>query len=121
MEAMMRAEFACTGLPEMSWFHGLSGGKTWRAARIRSAPGVPNSTGLVIGGIGGGLRGASAPLTAAMPTRTFRSRIRWSYIRLRIELPGEEAGGLSTKGIHNQGQCRKRHLELGISSWLCPR
>ena len=37
----------------MSSFHALSGGKTCIASRIRSASGVPNITGAVIGGIGG--------------------------------------------------------------------
>ena len=39
MDAIMRAESGCTGSSEMSWFHGLSGGKTCSAARIASASG----------------------------------------------------------------------------------
>jgi hypothetical protein len=37
----------------MSWFHALSGGNTWSAARMRSASGVSNITGAVIAGIAG--------------------------------------------------------------------
>src|SRR5258706_11916536 len=56
MDAMMRDESASTGSAEMSWFHGLSGGKTCSADRMASASGVSNITGFVIFGIGGGGR-----------------------------------------------------------------
>ena len=42
--------FGCSGQSVMSWFHGLSGGKTSSAVQIASASGVLNSTGLVTGG-----------------------------------------------------------------------
>ena len=54
----MRSESAWTGIFETSWFHGLSGGKTCIASRMRSASGVPNITGAVIFGIGGRTRSA---------------------------------------------------------------
>ena len=63
IEAMMFREFGCTGQRETSWFQGLSGGKTWSAARILSASGVSKSTGLVIGGMGG--RDGAAPAKAS--------------------------------------------------------
>src|SRR5204863_354801 len=53
MEAMMRAESGCTGRADISWFQGLSGGKTWSADRMASASGVSNITGRVIFGSGG--------------------------------------------------------------------
>src|SRR5438105_2991776 len=53
---MIFPEFGWTGSFEMSSFHGLSGGKTWRAARILSASGVSNTTGFLISGISGRLR-----------------------------------------------------------------
>ena len=65
----MRSESAWTGIFETSWFHGLSGGKTCIASRMRSASGVPNITGAVIFGIGGRTRGA-ATARAAAPAAT---------------------------------------------------
>ena len=72
IEAMMFREFGCTGHLETSWFHGLSGGKTCRAARILSASGVSNVTGLEIGGMGGRVRlcGGADSATLAKPTAT---------------------------------------------------
>ncbi len=55
MDATILAESGWTGIDEMSWFQGLSPGKTWSAARIASASGVSNITGFVIFGIGGRL------------------------------------------------------------------
>ena len=51
----------------MSSFQGLSGGKTCRAARILSASGVLNITGLVISGIFG--RSAAGAVSAAASRR----------------------------------------------------
>src|ERR1700731_1232883 len=51
--AIRLVEPGWTGRFEMSSFHGLSGGKTWSAERMRSASGVLNMTGRVIRGIGG--------------------------------------------------------------------
>src|SRR5262245_31844458 len=53
MEATILFEFGWTGHRDTSWFHGLSGGNTWSASRIRSASGVLNDTGLVTAGIFG--------------------------------------------------------------------
>ena len=50
MLRMIAAECGWTGRDEMSSFHGLSGGKICIAARMRSASGVSNITGAVIGG-----------------------------------------------------------------------
>ena len=67
----MRSESAWTGIFETSWFHGLSGGKTCIASRMRSASGVPNITGAVIFGIGGRTPGAAkARAVAATATRS---------------------------------------------------
>ena len=66
-------EFAGTGHSETTWFQGLSGGKTSRAARIASASGVSNITGLVIFGIGRRPRlapGCCAAAKAPSPART---------------------------------------------------
>src|SRR5262245_62052156 len=52
-EAMRFLELGCSGNLETSSFQGLSGGKTWRAARILSASGVLNITGCLIAGMGG--------------------------------------------------------------------
>src|SRR6476646_8851047 len=60
MPAIIFAELGCTGRLEMSSFHGLSGGKTCKAARIASASGVLNRTGWVSAGIGGRSAGAAA-------------------------------------------------------------
>ena len=43
--AIISSEFLRTGSFEMSSFQGLSGGKTWSAARMASASGVLNITG----------------------------------------------------------------------------
>src|SRR5439155_24044071 len=51
MPAIILADSGWTGSLEMSSFQGLSGGKTCEAARILSASGVLNITGLVISGI----------------------------------------------------------------------
>src|SRR5205814_8800083 len=61
------AELGCTGSLEISAFHGLSGGKTCRAARILSASGVLNRTGLVTSGIFG--RSAPAAASAVVSRR----------------------------------------------------
>src|SRR5437764_1192004 len=53
MPAIILADSGWTGSLEMSSFQGLSGGKTCKAARILSASGVLNMTGLVISGICG--------------------------------------------------------------------
>src|SRR5438034_10990113 len=53
MPAIILADSGWTGSLEMSSFQGLSGGKTCKAARILSASGVLNITGLVISGIFG--------------------------------------------------------------------
>src|SRR5437868_4399054 len=53
MPAIILADSGWTGSLEMSSFQGLSGGKTCKAARILSASGVLNITGLVICGICG--------------------------------------------------------------------
>ncbi len=59
----------------MSWFQGLSGGKTWSASRILSASGVSNITGFVIFGIAGRGRAAANANTAAVAApRTRRVR-----------------------------------------------
>src|SRR5215472_13245315 len=50
---MMFFELGCSGHFEMSVFHGLSAGNTCKAARISSAFGVLNITGLSIFGIFG--------------------------------------------------------------------
>src|SRR5262245_24901702 len=55
-EAMIAFEFGCSGLFEMSSFQALSTGKTCMAARILSASGVLNITGLLIGGSVGNSR-----------------------------------------------------------------
>jgi hypothetical protein len=47
IEAMMARESGWTGQSETSWFHGLSGGKTWSERRIVSASGVSKRTGFV--------------------------------------------------------------------------
>src|SRR5437588_7908305 len=51
MAATILDELACTGHEEMSWFQGLSGGKTCSAARMASASDVSNETGRVTAGI----------------------------------------------------------------------
>src|SRR5947208_13138166 len=61
MPAIILADAGWTGSFETSSFHGLSGGKTCKAARILSASGVLNMTGLVISGI----FGRSAPTAAS--------------------------------------------------------
>ncbi len=66
MLAIILAELGCKGSEEMSSFHGLSRGKTCSAARILSASGVLNRTGLVTSGI----FGRSAP--AATSTVSIR-------------------------------------------------
>src|SRR6516162_214258 len=53
MRAIIFFESRCTGNFEMSSLKALSGGNTWRAARILSASGVLNITGLVMSGIFG--------------------------------------------------------------------
>src|SRR5438874_1544731 len=53
MSAIIVAEAGCTGRLAMSSFHGLSGGKTCKAARTLSASEVLNSTGWVIAGVVG--------------------------------------------------------------------
>ena len=55
-------EFGWSGQSETTGFHGLSGGKTSRAARIASASGVLNITGFVIAGIFGRGLGGYSPL-----------------------------------------------------------
>src|SRR5689334_24994445 len=67
---MMRSELARTGSLEMSWFHGLSGGKTWYELRMASASGVPKSTGCVIFGMGGRRRAAPGEAAATASRRT---------------------------------------------------
>ena len=46
----MFRELGCTGHFDTSWFQGLSGGKTWSFATMRSACGVSNNTGLRMAG-----------------------------------------------------------------------
>ncbi|GMU80322.1 MAG: hypothetical protein AMXMBFR47_01930 [Planctomycetota bacterium] len=38
MLARYASEFGWTASPEMSWFHGLSAGKTWSEARLADSP-----------------------------------------------------------------------------------
>src|SRR5690242_10722391 len=64
--AIICRELGRRGRREMSSFQGLSGGKTWRAARMRSASGVLNITGPRIAGIGG----RSRPLAGGAPRST---------------------------------------------------
>src|SRR5690242_3840536 len=66
-DATSLREFGWRGRFEISMFQGLSGGKTWRAVRIRSASGVLNINGRVIGGIGGRLRPAAGPPRGSWP------------------------------------------------------
>jgi hypothetical protein len=66
----------------MSWFQGLSSGKTCSAARIRSASGVSHMTGLVIGGIGG-RPAAKATAAAETPAVARVTRRFMVYLRSR--------------------------------------
>src|SRR5262245_1315479 len=97
MLATIFFELGCAGSFEMSSFHGLSGGKTCKAATILSAWGVLNMTGRVISGIFG--RSALAAVSAA------NSRRGESHFIAGILTNGEAiTARVSTIILHAAGQ-----------------
>ena len=91
IDAMMLFEFGCTGHFLMSWFHGLSCGKTCNAAIILSACGVSKGTGLVISGIVG------RSLASVAASREFEGSLPREFEIVIQEIADNSANGNNSR------------------------